>query len=452
MLTSEQRAQRHILPLVQCPPVEKFRALIACCAPSFASDSSSSSASVSASTASAAAAAPPPSVSAEATLALLTSMADWSAELFLVHDRAAAAHALYEDVLSAVRAQQARAVSPDAEQEEWDAVSPAGEEPGGPAPADSLGELSVRLQSTYPFTLISRVGAELGELTRICAPEHPDASWTVLDPGTEGDKIATYYRREAEGGTHSFLVSGEVQAPMLNLVAMLREASLLYKWLPAVTESTQLSSLDNSRYRMLLRVIVQAIWPVADREAMLLAYGDIVDGGDNGDEGQVAIYFRSVDEREVFPKAGPDSQDVTVPPVKDGCVRVDVKVGGFTFKPLSATTTRVRALFNLDPKLFLIPHWFLNIMSKSFCATIVQLMRDKAPRLFNGHTAYAQAMEQQGRVYDEIKRRIAELHEQHGHQAMAAAANDNASADGAAGDAGTVGAAAGPGGAAPGGP
>jgi hypothetical protein len=413
-------------------------------------------------------------------------MADWSAELFLVHDRAAAAHALYEDVLSAVRAQQARAVSPEAEQEDWDAVSPAGEEPGGPAPAGTLGALSVRLQSTYPFTLISRVGAELGELTRICAPEHPDASWTVLDPGTEGDKIATYYRREAEGGTHSFLVSGEVQAPMLNLVsfegfsrryctslfaclrlahqlclfrsfslsvqvAMLREASLLYKWLPAVTESTQLSSLDNSRYRMLLRVIVQAIWPVADREAMLLAYGDIVDGGDNGDEGQVAIYFRSVDEREVFPKAGPDGQDVTVPPVKDGCVRVDVKVGGFTFKPLSATTTRVRALFNLDPKLFLIPHWFLNIMSKSFCATIVQLMRDKAPRLFNGHTAYAQAMEQQGRVYDEIKRRIAELHAQHSHQAVAAAAaNDNANADGAAtADAGTDGAAAGSGGAAP---
>jgi hypothetical protein len=157
--------------------------------------------------------------SAEATLALLTSMADWSAELFLVHDRAAAAHALYEDVLSAVRAQQARAVSPEAEQEEWDAVSPAGEEPGGPAPVDTLGALSVRLQSSYPFTMISRVGAELGELTRICAPEHPDASWTVLDPGTEGDKIATYYRQEAQGGTHSFLVSGEVEAPMLNLVS-----------------------------------------------------------------------------------------------------------------------------------------------------------------------------------------------------------------------------------------
>jgi len=400
----DQRAQLHVLPLAQCPSLAEFRALLSWGRSTGDANEVSE---------------PQLSEQPPCDVNQLVAMAEWCTALFLTHDRAVAASLLYEDLVAAVRQEQHRV-----QRAERHASSEPS--PGASSPVPSgLDALATRLESAYPFTLISRVGGEIGALRHACEGESIDeASWSVLDPGTSGDKIATYYRRESAGGTHSFLVSGEVAAPMLNLVAMWREASLLHKWLPAVSESSKLASLDDSRYRMLLRVIIDTPWPLSAREAMLYAYGDVLppdrnlqDGGEapkgEGEGGSVAVYFRSVMPDEVFTGAGPAGADVTVPPKKSGSVRVDVKVGGFYFTPLpQGRGTRVRALFNLDPKFSVLPFWFLNMMSREFCATIIQIMREKAPRLFaNQGSAYAQAMQREARVYGELTSRMREAHQ-----------------------------------------
>ena len=337
--------------------------------------------------------------------------------MLIEHDRALSSCTFYYAIRAKIDALQQRAAA----QADAQAV-------------EQLNSLAASLKA-YPFPLISRVKDELGELERTCSSSAIDSSWTVLDNGASGDKIATYYRTEAGSGTHSFLVSGLVQAPLLNLVAMLKEAQLLYKWIPAVSESTLLSALDESRYRMLLRVTLQLFWPMANRESLLYAYGDML--GDS-----VGIFFRSLAEdgsEDVFLGAGAPGADgrptdVRAPPTQKGAVRVKVKTGGFWFtpQPLPAGAaaagaqpmTRVRAIFNVDPRFPALPFWFINTMSKKFCAQLLVLLRQKAPKLFaSPSSVYSQALVQQARTYDEIRRRLQEV-----EQAAAADGAKNAAA------------------------
>ena len=244
---------------------------------------------------------------------------------------------------------------------------------GADAPDPLVGVIS--RMSSYPFSgYISRISTELMDLVTSCGGAEVDESWSLLNGesgGGKGDpeKISVFYRKLAGSGTHSFLVSGIVHAPLLNLLAMIKEVDLMPQWLGAVQSAEVLSELDGSRYRMLLRVIVKALWPVSDREAMCYGYGDVV--GDS-----VGIYFRSVDDQgkgEIIPGAGVGGSDVQVPPVTEGCVRASVSMGGFYITPRSlatedapqAASCMVRGVFNVDPHLPIIPFWSDNTLTQA---------------------------------------------------------------------------------------
>lgn len=252
---------------------------------------------------------------------------------------------------------------------------------------------------------------ELGELQRLCSAARPDASWTVQNPGTDAAGIATYHRAEAGAGTQSFLVCGEVHAPMFQCLALIREADLFARWLPAINKSVMVP-LDHSRYRMQLTVGIMAPWPLQNREAVLYGYGDVME-----ERGAVGVYFRSQTPDEVFPAAADGAQDVRLPDPEPYTVRVAVKDGGFYFERVAPGRTRVCALFNVDPRLPILPYAFVNLVSSRFCGTLLEIMRQKAPAVFHSAdgtdhpTIYQQRVEQNKRVYQEITRRLQEAEE-----------------------------------------
>lgn len=316
----------------------------------------------------------------------LPALLEWSKALFIQHDRALAASELLQAILRSVQPHR----STDSAQPSW------------------IAELDDRL-GEYPFTLISKVDVELRELQRICGGPI-DSSWTVVNDGSDVSGIATWYRSEPDGGLHSFLVSGEVQAPLFNCLAMIKEAELFHLWLPAV-KHTKMTPLDDSRYRMQLYVLLAAVWPMADRDAILYGYGDVVDHA-------IGVYFRSQSPDEVLPAASPAGEDVIVTPCDPAVVRMDIRNGGFWFESLPSASgcasprTLVRGIFHVDPKLPIIPYWFINTVAGQFCGTIINMMRARAPALFepiNGQPSpYKIRMETQTRVYDEINKRLAE--------------------------------------------
>lgn len=429
-LTPQLRAQRHLLQIEGEPSLAQFEALVALSSKSGAAGTAEDA-------------------------ELLDTMLDWSAALFLHHDRAVASSNLFADVEAALavlrpnarrrsvstsggkgqhssrRGSHSRSSKTKAQTEEEETDAAAIAAPGGPAAspaaADPFAAVIARM-SAYPFAnFIERISSELGDLVVSCGGEKVDASWECLNSAKNGpDDINVFYRKLEGSGTHSFLVSGIVKAPLMNILAMIKETDLMPGWLPAVRSADVVSVLDNSRYRMLLRVVIKALWPVSDREAMCYGYGDVVGNS-------VGIYFRSIDDAakgEVIPGAGEQGKDVVVPPVTEGCVRASVTMGGFYITPnAEGSQCTVRAIFNVDPHLPIIPFWFLNVMSEKFCAVILQMMRDKAPTIFgrqsfqppvtaesimNGSSAgnateYAKRLKTQSRVYEEIRRRIGEM-------------------------------------------
>ena len=48
-----------------------------------------------------------------------------------------------------------------------------------------------------------------------------------------------------------------------------------------------------------------------------------------------------------------------LPPGHANAVQVAMDWGGFLMEPLSPSETRVSAVFKMDPKLAVIPHWFM---------------------------------------------------------------------------------------------
>ena len=379
--STADQATRHVLPIVGCPTQAQFVALITSSAEdgelieaTESSDATSSSSSPS----------PAPSVTTLSHEQLISTMLAWIKQLFFLHDRALAASSLFQLVRSALLR-----FADSFESDSGDWVDKA--------------QAAIKL---YPFTLIDRVESELAELQRICGTPTPDASWTVQNPGTDEAGIATYHRSEPGGGTHSFLVCGKVNAPMFNCIALVKEADLFTRWLPAINKSV-LVPLDNSRYRMQLTVGITAVWPLQNREAVLYGYGDVLERG-------VGVYFRSQSENEVFPGSAPDGSDVHPPAPEPETVRVAVRNGGFYFEKLDDSTTRVCALFNVDPKLPILPYAFLNLVSSRFCGTLLEIMRQKAPSVFRVReqpTIYQQRLEQNTRVYQEITRRLKEADE-----------------------------------------
>jgi hypothetical protein len=201
--------------------------------------------------------------------------------------------------------------------------------------------------------------------------------------------------------------------------------------------------INNSRFRMLLQTQVAAIWPVADREVTIYAYGDAI--GDS-----VAIYTRStrenVDQKndlsadlspeqraelklaeEKFSAENSnaaaknrarnyerfeDNGQFLIPEPEKGQVRAEMIMGGFILTPVTLNSTKVTACFNVDPKLPVIPYSFLNWFTNKLTYMLIKMLRQQCEKYFGpkakekGGNDYTKRIEANRRVYGEIERRM----------------------------------------------
>jgi len=262
-------------------------------------------------------------------------------------------------------------------------------------------------------------------------------SWKQI---SSHDGIISYYRKEHDKPTRSFLVSGEVDSHIFNVLSIMYEVDLYKNWFPMCKSNDVIHVINNSRFRMLIQKQLKLIWPVHDRELALYAYGDCIGG-------KIAIYTRSVKEnvdsvmdadsdkeasdrrqhnRSQFVSQNEnsskniernyeqfeDNSQYKLPEPLRHQVRADMLFGGYILKPTGVNTTNVSAFFNLDFKLSVVPHTVLNWFSHRVTHQLIKNLRHETEKWFGNtqnplmENEYLKRIKKNRKVYGEIERRM----------------------------------------------
>ena len=86
------------------------------------------------------------------------------------------------------------------------------------------------------------------------------------------------YNRPGEGGRLDVKVTGVAPRRLASLCATLLHPELYPSWIPGCNKAALLHK--PSRFRMLVYLKLDTVWPVAARDAVILGYGDLY-GGDS---------------------------------------------------------------------------------------------------------------------------------------------------------------------------
>lgn len=261
-----------------------------------------------------------------------------------------------------------------------------------PSPEDAATAASLEARLSDPE--VQRIALEAEEVASLKASFESKDGWTL---SYDGAQSKVWYRAEAGTASHSMLVEGEIEAPLLNLAALMYEADLYPDLLWFVLSSSVLE--DHARVRRSAHFTLYAPWPLYDREVAV--YGYAVDGLD-ADDHCVLVLSRSLRP----------SDNVTVPPpaarrtlsTKGTPVRADVHLAGYELTPQSPARTRVRAVFNVDPKLPFVPTALINWSSRTVCRWSLRALESRARNL---PPAYHARMAERG-IYKWFQSRLLE--------------------------------------------
>ena len=167
----------------------------------------------------------------------------------------------------------------------------------------------------HRFSYIKRIPHEIEQI-KICFTADTDQSQGFTCVSNNGN-VRTYYRRNDGGSTHTFLVSGDIDGNITQVLSIIYEIQYMQDWIPMVQLSKKYS-FPQSMFRMLVQVQVQRILFVACREVLLYGYGDV-------DNDNVLIFFRSVERQnnELF-----DHVIKPLPSVDPSHVEAIMNIGG----------------------------------------------------------------------------------------------------------------------------
>ena len=187
-----------------------------------------------------------------------------------------------------------------------------------------------------------------------------DKGWTQMHCH---DDITVWYRAEEDSLFHSVRIDVEMDTSVFGAIAVMNEVDLWNLWVPSFNFPMRVGLRTSHQIKQISRAsqsiycAVNAPWPFKSRDAVLHAHGcDRLQ-----QHRQITVVVDSL------PQEASDQSTLwgSIPGPEDDDVRIDIK-GGVLFEVTTASTCTIRMLWNVDPKIPLVPSWLVNLITRNF--------------------------------------------------------------------------------------
>lgn len=235
--------------------------------------------------------------------------------------------------------------------------------------------------------LFEGVKRDFGALRLCCERYLGEEGWQLAKVGKSG--IRTFFRHDEGEPTVSIKVAGAVNAPLLNLIALVYENELWKEMFERLTHCDTVRELD--RFSKVIYLRGTAPGPISARDGFIKGQGfDLIES-----HGAVVILARDASPEEV-------GQD-PLPPTTHGDVRMHLTVACCVVIPRSPTSCELTVVANANPFLPVIPYWLINWVTKQVAAWLFEMMAERAANLPD---KYRERIAANPRVYGEVIARL----------------------------------------------
>jgi len=208
---------------------------------------------------------------------------------------------------------------------------------------------------------IKKIRSQIAETSQLLKLLQDDEGWIPLSTG----KYKSYYKKEQYSDLHSFKLSADLNASLLNLCVLIYEVDLYTTMFPYFKFVKEIA--HPARCTKIVHWAIRTPWPISARESVVLGFA--VDGLDEDDA--ILVHMKTIDKFDGVP----------LPTAPADVVRIDVHYGGFMFCPITEQKTRVTFCGNVDPKISFIPAWAMNWIGSKIATIFLRMLERFARRI-----------------------------------------------------------------------
>eukprot|EP01136_Pigoraptor_vietnamica_P030752 Opistho-1_new@90404 len=221
-----------------------------------------------------------------------------------------------------------------------------------------------------------------------------DDGWTLQDSDAN---LRILYRHQEGHEYHTIRAEGTLDCPLFNMMVVANELDLIKTWFPrysfpmklGLAEATCLARFG--RMSELIYVLADVPFPFSNRDLALE-----VDAEDDLDHQSFNLVINTVES----------STEATIPPCPEGVVRIECKGGAqFTFREPNKTAFKL--LWELDPKIAVVPAWLMNFITMKVVKYGLYKFQDVA--LGIAGTEFEKRINDNKELYDGIRERLAKM-------------------------------------------
>ena len=170
------------------------------------------------------------------------------------------------------------------------------------------------------------------------------------------DGITVYAQKQPTTGIMAFRAWGVIDAPMDQVMEVLRKVEISEEWMPDISEKYTLR--DISDYEAITYSVNKLPWPLADREMIL----------------RNAL---RLDTRRKYLVVDVYSVEEGAPPTNGDLVRAYMHCGRTRLRPALENQTELDIVLYVDPRGY-IPNWLVNLSQKRMPYNFLKALESKA--------------------------------------------------------------------------
>lgn len=282
-----------------------------------------------------------------------------------------------------------------------------GQEGEGKEEEDLVGKLEAVLERLQADARVSALALEMTEIRRVRSAMEDNDGWVLVK---EAGTYQTFYRNEDGNPIHSIKIKGVLNVPLFNLAAVINEIDLYVDWVPFLKESRE--TVELSKYRRGVYSLFALPWPLSNRDMVVYGYGvDML-----AEQSQLMIVIRSIGagyggDGEGLAGGIHAERLVAASPAEDAsAVRMDFKIAGFLLSPVTATSTHLTVLSNVDPRMSIVPYFLLNFVTKQLAGILIGKLESLAAGIESDpRSKYLERIANKPHIYQDIRERVAAL-------------------------------------------